>query len=398
MKYAIIVLDGAADEPMAELDGQTALEQAAIPHTDWISQNGRLGLVQTTPEGFIPGDDVSLLSVLGYDPAVYHKGRGSLEALAREIHAGPEDWVFCCNLVTVADGVLVDYAAGNIDSVQAEELINDLNRELADDVLRFYPGKGYRHLMVYHGGNFDGELIPPHDIMDRPIAKFPPRGKQGKILRKIMERAGAILRPHEVNQVRLDLQENEANYIWLWGPGRLWQLESFRRRFGVSGAVIAGVDVMKGLAKAAGMKVIETAPETDNPDTNYQAKGETALAALQNHDLVLVHVETPHEMSLAGLLPEKIKAIEKIDQYVVGPLLPWLKKQDQWRMMILSNQATPVHLRTHTKEPTPFTLAGAGISGSPMQSFSEVNAKNSGLRIDKGHELMEFFLQGKGQG
>ncbi|MCP4708751.1 MAG: phosphoglycerate mutase, partial [Planctomycetes bacterium] len=175
MKYVIIVMDGAADEPMTELDDQTALEKAAIPHTDWISQNGRQGLVQTIPEGFMPGSDVSLLSVLGYDPSQYHKGRGTLEAAAREIHTGPEDWVFRCNLVTIADGLMVDYSAGHIEKVQAEQLINDLNQELANDVIRFYPGLGHRHLMVYHGRNFEGELTPPHEILDRPISKYLPR-------------------------------------------------------------------------------------------------------------------------------------------------------------------------------------------------------------------------------
>ncbi|MCP4709135.1 MAG: cofactor-independent phosphoglycerate mutase [Planctomycetes bacterium] len=398
MKYAIIVLDGAADEPMAELDDQTVLEKAAIPHIDWISQNGQQGLVQTIPNGFMPGGDVAMLNVLGYNPTEYYKGLGSLEAAAREIHTGPEDWVFRCNLVTVADGKMVDYSAGHIEKVQAEELINDLNRELANDTLRFYPGLGYRHLMVYHGGNFEGELTPPHNIMDQPVSKYPPRCKQGKILRKIMQKAGEILRTHEVNQVRLDLGENEANYIWLWGQGRRWQLDGFRRRFGMPGAVIAAVDAMKGLAKTAGMKIIDVVGATGGLDTIYQGKGEAAIAALKDYDLVLVHIEAPDEAGLDGLVTEKIKAIEQIDLSIAGPLLNWLQKKDQWRIMILPNIATPVQLRRQTNEPVPFTLAGTDISGGQTQTFSEINAKNSGLRIDKGHELMEFFLKAKGQG
>ncbi len=319
MKYAIVIMDGAADEPMEELAGKTVLEKAEIPHTDWISRHGRQGVVRTIPAGFSPSSAAALMSVLGYDPKVYYKGRGPLEAAARGIQTSPEDWIFRCNLVTVSDGLMVDYAAGRIETVQAVKLIDDLNQELSDEKVRFYPGVSYRHLMVYRGGNFDEETMPPHDIIDKPIAKYIPRGRNGKILSRIMEQASDVLRKHEINQMRLDLGENQASNIWLWGQGRRGQLESFRRRFGLAGAMIAGVDLMRGLAKLTGLKVVEVEGATGYLDTNYQGKGQAAIEALADNDLVVVHVEAPDEAGHEGLAAEKIEAIEQIDKHIVGP-------------------------------------------------------------------------------
>ena len=398
MKYAIVLMDGAADEPLAELDGKTVLEKAHIPHTDWISSHGQQGMVRTVPDGFSPGSDVAMMSVLGYDPKVDYTGRAPLEAAAQNIQTGPNDWVFRCNLVTVADGIMEDYSAGHIETVQAAQLIKEIDEQLGNEKITFYPGVSYRHLMVYIGDAFEGKLSAPHDITDQPIAKYLPRGKHGKELCRLMEQAAEILAGHDVNKVRSDLGENPATNIWLWGQGKRPQLDGFRRRFGVSGCVITAVDLVRGLGKLLGMKIIEVEGATGYLDTNFAGKGQAAIDALKEKDLVFAHVEAPDEAGHGALIDEKIKAIEQIDQYVVGPVLKWLQASgNDWRIMVLPDHPTPIRLRTHSADPVPFALAGDGINSNRQQPFSEANGRKSGLFIEKGYELMEYFLKANGK-
>ena len=396
MKYAIIIMDGAADEPLAQLDGQTIIEKAHLPNTDWISTNGRQGIVRTVPPRFAPGSDVALMSVLGYDPQSYYTGRAPLEAAAQEIKTQPDDWILRCNLVTVADGIMVDYSAGHIDSVQAAELIDTLNDELGNDQLTFYPGISYRHLMVSGSGPFDCQTTPPHDITDQPIAKHLPKGKNAKLLCQIMDRAREILAAHEVNKVRRDLDENPATDIWLWGQGTPPRMDSFNSRFGVSAAVITAVDLLRGLAKLTGIDIIPVEGATGYLDTNYPGKGQAAIEALDRHELVVVHVEASDEAAHGGLIDAKIEAVEKVDQFIVGPLLQHLRKGSQWRIMVLPDHPTPIRTRTHSPDPVPFALAGIGVTSILKADYSEANARRSGFRIDKGNELMEYFLKAKG--
>lgn len=394
MKYALIIMDGAADEPLAELEGKTVLEEANIPNTDWISVHGRQGMVRTVPQGFSPGSDVATMSVLGYDPCVYHTGRAPLEFAAKDIPMRPNDWIFRCNLVTVADGLMLDYSAGHIDSVQGAKLIGDLNEQLGSEKITFYPGVGYRHLMVYRGDAFEGEIIPPHDIMDQPIAKHLPRGRGAKELCKLMEKAAEILAGHEVNKVRCDLGENQATNIWFWGQGKRPKMESFRHRFGIYGCMISAVDLLRGMAKLVGLKVIDVEGATGFIDTNYAGKGEAAIKALDQRDIVFVHVEAPDEAGHGAQIEAKIESIEQIDCHIVGPLLKWLQGHgDDWRIMVLPDHPTPISTRMHSSEAVPFAMAGDGIIGSWQQPYSEANGRNSGFRIDKGHELMEYFLK-----
>ncbi|MBN1765641.1 MAG: cofactor-independent phosphoglycerate mutase [Sedimentisphaerales bacterium] len=396
MKYAIVLMDGAADEPLAELDDKTVLEQAYIPHTDWLSTHGQQGLVHTVQHGFSPGSDVALMSVLGYDTRKYYTGRAPLEAAARDIHTGPQDLIFRCNLVTVADGVMQDYSAGHIDTVQASILINDLNNHLGNDLIKFYPGVSYRHLMVFKGESYDDRITPPHDITDQPIAKYLPKGKHSKELCRIMTKAAEILADHEVNKVRCDLGENPATHIWLWGQGKQPQMDSFRQRFGLQGCIITAVDLLRGIGKLTGMKVIEVEGATGYLDTNYVGKGLAAIEAIKEYDLIFVHIEAPDEAGHQALVNEKIKAIEQIDLHIVGPLLKHLQNQDHpWRMMVLPDHPTPIRVRTHTGNPVPFAMAGQDISSNWQEPYSEANAKKAGFCIDKGYELMEFFLRGK---
>ena len=397
-KHAIVIMDGAADEPLAELDGQTVLEKAHTPHTDWIVQHGRLALVRTVPAGFNPGSDVALMSVLGYAPKQYYTGRAPLEAAAQGIEMSPTDWVFRCNLVTVADGQMIDHSAGHIGSEEGQKIIQDIQNKLGSDTVRFYPGVSYRHLMVYKGELDFGDvtLAPPHDIVEQPVAKHLPRGKAGKVLNELMEQAREILAKHEVNQVRADLGENQATNIWLWGQGRRPTMDRFSDRFGVKGSVITAVDLMRGLAKLTGMGVVEVEGATGYLDTNYAGKGRAAIETLETQDLVVVHVEAPDEAGHGALLEEKIQAIEAIDAQIVGPLLEWLGGQKQWRIMVLPDHPTPIRVRTHTDKPIPAAIAGAGIAPGEAQAFSEAQARQSGLRIEEGSELMEYFLQVRG--
>lgn len=397
MKYVIVIMDGAADEPLAELDGMTVLEKAHIPHADWISTNGTLGIVKTVPEGYNPGSDVAQMTLLGYDPKIYYTGRAPLEAAARGIKVTDSDWIFRCNLVTVADGLMEDYSAGHIETVEATKLINDLNEQLGTDKITFYPGVSYRHLMVCREGNFEAEAPPPHDIMDQPISKHLPRGKGGKELCKLMERAAEILSNHDVNRVRKDLGENPATNIWLWGQGHRPVLDSFSKRFGIKAAVITAVDLLRGLGRLTGMDVIEIEGATGYLNTNYEGKGQGAIKALSDHDLIIVHVEAPDEAGHGAMVEGKIEAIEQIDKHVTGPLLKWLKGQgEEWRIMVLPDHPTPIRTRTHSREPVPFAIAGTGISSAGQETYSEAKAVSTGMRINKGHELMEFFLKGKG--
>ena len=397
MKYALIIMDGAADEPIEELGNLTVFERADIPHTDRISSIGRQGIVHTIPNGYPPGSDVAQMSILGYDPAQYYSGRAPLEAAAMGIETDPSDWIFRCNLVTIADGAMRDYSAGHIDSVQAATLISEINDQLGSEQVSFYPGVSYRHIMVHRGGPFDSELTPPHDILDQPVAKHQPRGKNSKTLSQIMDQAADILAAHEINQVRADLGENQATNIWLWGQGHKPQLDGFRQRFGLTGSIITAVDVLRGLGRLVGLKRIDVEGATGYLDTNFTGKGQAAIETLeQGDDLVIIHVEAPDEAGHGALVQEKVKAVEDIDHHIVGPVLDWLQQQPQWRIMVLPDHPTPVRVRTHVDEPVPFTIAGTGIVATSHGSYSEANAHRGGFRIDRGHELMEYFLHGKG--
>jgi 2,3-bisphosphoglycerate-independent phosphoglycerate mutase len=395
MKYAIVLMDGAADEPLEELGGLTVLEKAEIPHIDWISKHGQLGMAHTVPESFSPGSDIAIMSVLGYDPTIYHTGRAPLEAAAQSIATGPGEWIFRCNLVTIADGLMLDHSAGHIQDVQGKQLLNDIGDALSCDDFVFYPGVSYRHLLVHRKGPFKLQTTPPHDILDQPAEKYFPKGKGAKGLCELMDRGREILANHEINKVRRDLGENPATDIWFWGQGTRPQMDNFRKRFGCSASLITAVDLVRGLGKLIGMNVVEVEGATGYLDTNYVGKGQAAIDVLGDQDLVFVHIEAPDEAGHGGLMDEKIESIEKIDEHIVGPLLNFFQNQSEdWRIMVLPDHPTPIRIRTHVREPIPFAVAGTGVSNSRELSYSEKNGLASGLEIQKGHELMEYFLKG----
>jgi len=392
-KYVIIVPDGAADEPLEQFDNKTVLQIAEIPNMDKISTQGRLGLVRTIPHGLEPGSDVAQMSLLGYDPKRYYSGRAPIEAVARNIELSPDDWVFRCNLVTICDGKMEDHSAGHISTEEAAKLINDLNDRLACDKYRFYAGVSYRHLLVFKGLDFDVRTFPPHDYMGAAVEKILPRGKGAGLLIDLMARSQQLFAEHDINKVRCDLGENRASSIWLWGQGKKARMENFQERFGIKGAAITAVDLVRGLSKLIGFDLINVPGATGFVDTNYQGKASAAIEALHKYDLVFVHVEAPDEASHNGSVEMKKKAIEQIDKLIVGPVLEALQAYEKWRILVLPDHPTPISSRAHSPEPVPFAMAGTGISGILHTAFSEANAAKAGFKIDNGFELMEYFLK-----
>lgn len=394
MKYAIVLPDGAADEPLDALGGKTPLEAAHKPHTDWVSTHGRQGCVVTVPDGFLPGSDVATLTLFGYDPHTCYSGRAPLEAAARGIAVEADQLVFRCNFVTVIDGRMADFTAGHISAIEARRLIADLNQHVADPASRFHAGMSYRNLMVTSAlDQSSPKCTPPHDIPDQPIARYLPRGPGGAFVKNLMDRAHAMLAGHEVNEVRQDLGENPVTDIWLWGQGKPKPLERFARRFSIQGATIAAVDVVRGIARNAGMVVLDVPGATGYLDTDYAAKGRAAVEALESFDLVVVHVEAPDEAGHQGDPAAKVSALQQIDEHIIGPLLERLRGFDRWRILIAPDHPTPVQRRIHTSTPPPFCMAGYRIHSVLRHPFCELAACRSDLQIDPGHELMEFFLK-----
>ena len=395
MKYAIVIPDGAADRPSEALGGHTPLEVAQLPNMDRIAREGRLGTVRTIPEGLSPGSDVAILSLLGYDPAHIYTGRAPLEAVARGIDLAPDDWVFRCNLVTIADEQMVDYSAGHITSKEAEVLIGALQQRLGTPALRFYTGIGYRHLVVIRGEKFKVRTTAPHDIMGQSAAKHWPKGKNAARLVELMEASREVFAGHPVNAVRRDLGENAATQIWLWGQGQKPTLELFAKRWGVRGAAITAVDLVRGIAKLIGWQTIEVQGATGYFDTNYAGKGRAAIEALKNYDLVVVHVEASDEAGHNGDAREKVRALEAIDREIVGPLLAAMESCGApWRLLVSPDHETPLDLRTHDRRPVPFAMMGTGLAGArPGGAMTEAEAAKTGMHVAVGHELMEYFLK-----
>ncbi len=402
MKYVVLLGDGMADEPLAELNGQTPLEAADTPNMDRLAREGALGMVQTIPVGYPPGSDVANLSVFGYDPRICYSGRSPLEAASMGVELGADDVAFRLNLVTLGDRngeiYMDDFSAGHIGSEQAGQLVNALQQELGDENFSFYPGVSYRHLMVWHGGRDQLTFTPPHDITGQAVAAFLPNGDGAEILQDLAARANALLEIHPVNRARIADGNKPANAIWLWGHGRPPQMETLRQKFGISGAVISAVDLIKGIGVYAGLDVIEVPGATGYLDTDYRAKARYALESLKNRDYVYVHVEAPDEASHSGDLPEKIRAIESFDRLVVGTLLDGLPALGEFRLMVLPDHPTPVKKMTHTGAAVPFILYNSRGLDKPNafagSAYHEKAAVDTGFFIEHGHELMNHLMAG----
>lgn len=412
MKYLVLLADGMADLPIPRLNNRTPLEAAKTPNLDALAHQGELGLVRTTPQGLMPTSEATNLAILGYDPKKYPQlGRSPLEAASLGVAVGKDDVVFRCNLVTLRDEqrgydierlgphvVLEDASAGHVSSDDSRELIQELNSQLATEFLQFYAGVSYRHLMVWIGGRSRVTCVPPYDLAGKPVTGGLPTGDGADMLRKVMESAVAVLALHPLNIERVDQGLKPANGIWIWGQGKAAELTPFADRFGKRGALIAAVDVMKGLALAVGLDVIHVPGATGYLDTDYEGKVDAAVQALQDHDLVVLHVEAPDEASHNGDLDAKIRAIEDFDARVVGRIIQATAGEPALRVLALCDHVAPVSTRSHTPDPVPYVLYQRG--GAPQahtgtaDSFNERTAKASGTLIPDGHRLMEYFLKG----
>jgi 2,3-bisphosphoglycerate-independent phosphoglycerate mutase len=396
MKYAIIIPDGAADDPLELLGGKTPIEAAKTPNMDRIATEGRQGIVRTVPDKFESGSDVATMTLLGYDPAVYHTGRAPLEAAAQNIPLAATDRVFRCNLVTVVDGVMKDHSAGGIGNAEAQRLLANLRRDLDLPGFEFYNGVSYRNLLVYRGHEeFDITTTPPHEIPDQRIDKYLPRGKGSQLLRQIIDRSRKLFEHHEINETRRETGHNPATQVWLWGQGHAPNMPKFVARFGVPrGCMITGVDLLRGLAALLGWDVREVEGMTSFHDTNYAGQGAATVEMIDQYDLVFSHVEAPDEASHQADWKTKVASIEAIDRYIVGPVLEKLRTFPQWRILVMPDHPTNIATRKHGYRWPPFCMAGTAVHGQRPMPYSERNAADSDVKIAHGHELMEYFLRG----
>ncbi|HKI35640.1 MAG TPA: cofactor-independent phosphoglycerate mutase [Gemmataceae bacterium] len=397
MKYAIVIPDGCADEPQDSLGGKTPLQAANKPNMDRVARGGVVGRSNNVPPSLTPASDVATLSLFGYDPLQVYTGRAPLETAAMGIALGPNDWAIRCNLVTVENEEMRDFTAGHISNEDGRALVEAVQGALGGGRLEFHPGVSYRNILVYRAdvpAPFSAQTTtqPPHDIPDRPIAEYLPKGPGGDLLRSLMEKSRAVLAGHPVNRARLAAGKRPATQVWLWGQGKAPSLRPFADLYGKRGAIISAVDLVRGVGVLLGWKRIDVPTATGYLDTDYPAKGRAAVAALADHDLVCVHVEAPDEASHEGKADEKVKALEQIDRHVVGPLLEALPRHGDWRILVSPDHRTPLRTRAHAHGPVPFAIAGTGIAPRGQPSYDEAVAAAADLSFERGHELMKLFL------
>jgi 2,3-bisphosphoglycerate-independent phosphoglycerate mutase len=400
MKYAIVIPDGAADEPQDSLGGKTPLQAANTPEMDRVAAEGVVGRSRNVPDRFLPASDVATLSLLGYDPEEYYTGRAPLEVVAMGIALGPDDWAVRCNLMTILDGRMTDFTAGHISSAEGSELIRALSESLSSrhPNIEFHAGVQYRNAMIYRGrpGETpfaeDTWTTPPHDVPDEPAADNLPVGTGSFLLRELMSLGSDIVRDHPVNHARLAAGKRPANAIWLWGQGKSPMLPKFQQKHNVRGAMISAVDLVRGVGMLAGWTRIDVPTATGYLDTDYAAKGRAAIEAIQRHDLVCVHVEAPDEASHEGRADAKVQALESIDRDIVGPLRTALAAQGDHRILISPDHATLLRTRAHDRDWVCWTIAGSGFSPSGL-TYDEIAARNGGgPEFERGHELMDLFI------
>lgn len=400
MKYIILQGDGMADYPIEALGNKTPLQAARTPNMDWLAQHGVYGIAHVIPKGFPPGSDVGNMSIMGYDPAVYHTGRSPLEAASMGVALGPKDIAFRCNLVTVAgsgaEAVMEDFTSGHIATDEATQIITDLGRQLGGDGIEFFPGVSYRHLMVWRDGLEKMETTPPHDITDQKSAGYLPKGEGAERLLKLMTASQSLLAQHPVNLKRQAAGKRQATTIWLWGQGRAPQLPPLTKRFGITGGVISAVDIIHGLGVYAGLERIDVPGITGFVDTNYVGKGEYGVRSLEKNDLVFIHVEATDEAGHMGDWKLKIQALEDFDEKVVGTVLKGMAHRQDYRILLMPDHPTACALKTHVAEPVPFVLY------SPQQArdngavgYNEKDAMTTGVVAVEAFRLMESLVEGK---
>jgi 2,3-bisphosphoglycerate-independent phosphoglycerate mutase len=398
MKYAIIIPDGCADEPQASLGGKTPLQAADKPNMDRVAREGIVGQSNNVPDSLTPASDVATLSLFGYDPLKYYTGRAPLEAAAMGIRLGPDDWAVRCNLVTVIDGMMVDFSGGHVSIPDGKAYMQSVCEHLAGAPLEFHAGVSYRNLMIFRGSPAapapfarETRTQPPHDIPDRPIADHLPSGPGAELLRDLMTQSRSFLGSHPLNCTRQARGESPVTQVWLWGQGQAPNLTPFQQLYGKRGAMITAVDLLRGVAAFLGWTRIDVPTATGYLDTDYAAKGRAGIEALKDHDLVCVHVEATDEASHEGRADEKVKALEQIDHHIVGPLLDALPRHGEWRILISPDHRTLLRERVHGRGLVPWTIAGTGVAAGG-DCYDEFAAARGPHRFDRGEDLMRFFL------
>lgn len=402
MKYAVILYDGMADYPVPALDGKTPMMVAKKPNFDRLAQKGEVGLVRTVAEGLKPGSDVANLSVMGYDPKKYYTGRSPLEAVSIGVKMADDDIALRCNIVTLSDEenydekTMVDYSAGDISSEEAAEIIKTVQEHFGNDEFAFYAGVSYRHCLIHHGGTVDlGTMTPPHDISGRVIGSYISTAPTAAKLTKMMRESYDLLKNHPVNLKRIAEGKRPANSIWLWGEGKKPILPQFEDLYGVKGAVISAVDLLKGIGIAAGMNVPDVEGATGYIDTNFEGKAQAAVDELKNGcDLAYVHFEAPDECGHRNEPENKVRAIELIDEKVLPIVIGGLEEiGEDYKVMILPDHPTPIVTMTHAGDPVPYMIYHKSKEIDGVDSINEESAKATGNYIDFGPGIMKKFIE-----
>ncbi|MFG0316032.1 MAG: 2,3-bisphosphoglycerate-independent phosphoglycerate mutase [Planctomycetota bacterium JB042] len=394
MRTAIVVLSGVADRPAARLKERTPLQVARTPGLDALARGGRVGAVRTSPDGSHAGSDVALLTLLGYDPRRFPLRRGPLEAAGAGIDVGPQDLALRGNLVTLHDERIADLTAGRISTEEAAALLHELAAEIHDDGVRLHPLHRYRFVMVIEGGrSLRLETAPPHAAFGKAVREVYPKGEDAARFERILDRSRKVLAEHEINRVRIDLGENPANFVWLWGEGAEEELPSFADRFGLRGSCVAGAALAKGIARRAGFDVVDVPGASGDLDSDLAAKGREAVARLESHDLVFVHVQGANEASHLRDPMRKVEVIQEADREVIRPLVAALEgAEGGWRLLVASDHVTATESDELAAGLAPFLIAGSEIDPIRGYPFDEEHAARSDLQIDEGASLMSFFL------
>lgn len=399
MKYIIVLGDGMADEPIESLGGKTPLEYADTPALDRLAPVSELGLVATIPEGMSPGSDTANLAVLGYDPKLYYTGRSPLEALSIGVDMKTTDVALRCNLVTLSEDslpyeekIMLDHSSGGISTEDAAILLDAVKEAFEDEEYRFFVGVSYRHLLLWEQGRVM-ELTAPHDILEQAVGKYLP---SDTVFRAMMKRSYDILNHHPLNIARAEEGKNKANSIWLWGAGTKPALSSFYEKTGKNGVMISAVDLLKGIAIGAGMRSIDVPGATGELDTNYEGKAEAAVKALleENADFVYIHVEAPDEMGHQGSAQRKAAAIEYLDQRVIRLVVEGLEAaEEEFRMLVMPDHATPIRCRTHVSDPVPYLLYDSRRGDGNGLLYSEANGKEAGNFVEDGYRMVDKLFE-----
>ena len=399
MKYIVVLGDGMADEPIAEIGGKTPLMHANTPMMDELAGKSVVGLSATIPEGMSPGSDTANLAVLGYNPKKYYTGRSPLEALSIGVPMKDTDIALRCNIVTVseeevpyAERTIIDHSSSEISTEDAAVLLEAVKKELQDDIYSYYVGTSYRHLLIWDKGQVV-PLTPPHDILGKVIGDYLPKEEK---LREMMEKSYDILNNHPLNIERAKKGLHKANSIWFWGAGTRPALDSFEEKTGKRGVMISAVDLLKGIAIGAGMKVIEVPGADGTLHTNYVGKAQAAVDALtkDGYDFAYVHVEAPDEMGHQGSLPNKLEAIESLDAKVIRTVVEGMKAAgEEFRLLVMPDHPTPIRCRTHTSDPVPFLLYDSTMERRRIGFYNEEEAKASGILYPEGYKLIDTLFE-----